>query len=64
MDAGDKYVVRSCRLLHPTAWDERLARHFAADCAAYAAAARNAEREWQAERFLYYLKGGQPPCSD
>lgn len=31
--AEDKYVARSVRLLHPTAWDARTARHFAADCA-------------------------------
>ena len=109
VDAGDKYVVRTARLLHPTAWDERIARHFACDCVervlhlttdprpadavriarlfaegkatdaersaaraaaraaawdAARAAARDAEIDWQAERFEYYLKGGQPPCSD
>ena len=142
VNAGGKYVVRTARLLHPTAWDNRIARHFAADCAeralqwakktdprswaairavrlfadakidsaalevarlaayayvadadaaadaavyaaadaaayavadaaAYAAAdaaagegASNKERQWQTERFLYYLRGGQPPCSD
>jgi hypothetical protein len=29
----DKIVVRRARLLHETAWDERIARLFAADCA-------------------------------
>ena len=33
LDAGDKWVVREARLLHPTAWDDRTARHFACDCA-------------------------------
>jgi hypothetical protein len=30
---ADKIVVRKARLLHETAWDERSARLFAADCA-------------------------------
>jgi hypothetical protein len=32
-DDGTKIVVRRARLLHETAWDERIARLFAADCA-------------------------------
>ena len=33
VDADNKWVAREVRLLHPTAWDDWIARHFACDCA-------------------------------